>query len=87
MRQSRYDGLHNQLMNFAFQSQYIDAFLLKQTIDGSERSFMPLGHIVVILVEHEFLAFLVDRVIGQMHADVIDVVLVGGHVCLSGEPS
>jgi hypothetical protein len=43
------------------------------------------AHVVLILVEDEFLVLFVDGVVGQMHADVLHVVFVWGDVGFSGE--
>ena len=48
---------------------------------------MADSHVVLVLVEDELLALLVDRVVGEVHADVVDVVLVRSHVGLSGKPA
>lgn len=46
---------------------------------------MPNAHVIRILVEDEFLAFLVDRVVSKMHANVFHVVFVGHYIVLSGK--
>lgn len=48
---------------------------------------MPDPHIIGVLVEHEFVALLVDGVVGQVHADVLHVVFVGSHVEVGCETS
>ena len=48
---------------------------------------MPNTHIFFILVEDKFLIFLIDGVIGKMHADIIHVIFVGGYIGLSSKSS
>lgn len=46
---------------------------------------MANSHIIFILVEDELFTFLVDCIVGEMHADIVDVVFVWSYVCFSGE--
>lgn len=48
---------------------------------------MPDAHVILILVEDELLIFLIDGVVGEVHAHVLHILLIRSNVGLSGESS
>lgn len=74
-------------MDLGLQLTDIYSPLLHDLEHSLKGPFVSDAHLLLILVEHKLLALLVDCVVGEVHADIIDVVLVRRDVGLSGEPA
>lgn len=48
---------------------------------------MAFRHVIIVFVKHKLLALLVDGIIGEMHADIVNIIFIGGHIGLSCEAS
>lgn len=60
--------------------------LLERLEDSLDTSFMAHIHLLLITIEHKIWAVLIDRVIRQVHAHIIEVGIGWCHVGLSGQP-
>jgi hypothetical protein len=85
MGQTRNHGLDDAVLDLGLQLDSIHSVGLEHIVDGSERSFVTLGHVFFGLVEHEFRVVLIDSVIGKVHANVLHVLPCRRLVLLSGE--
>lgn len=72
-------------MDLSLQFPYIYSFLFHDLEHRLQGSLVTDSHIILILVEDKLFTLLVDCVIGEMHADIVDVVFIGRYVCFSGE--
>ena len=62
----------------------IDLPLLGEVPESkSKRSFMPDGVIIWILILHEVVGILIDSIIRQMHAHILNVILIHLFIGLS----
>lgn len=73
--QPRYHGLHNHVLNFVLQVAAIRLILLQVLEKPGERSLVPFGHVRRTAIEHELGVVFVDRVVCEMHADILHVLL------------
>ena len=88
---ARNNRLHRQLLELlpailgTYDLWVLLPLLINRFKDGRQATFMA-GIVVYSRVLHEVLALLIDCVIGQMHAEVVEVAAEGRDVVLRREP-
>jgi hypothetical protein len=78
-------SLNDEVLDLVPQFGHVHSPLGHDLEHGLQVPLMAYAHIVSILIEHKLVTFLVDRVVCEMHADVLHVLLVWGHIVLGRE--
>ena len=78
-------GFDDDVVDFGFEVGDVDVLFLEGGVEGGEGTFVADGHVLGVGVEDEVRGVFVDRVVGQVHADVLHVVAGREDVGLGGE--
>ena len=76
------------MVNFLLELFDVNSIFFHQFEDRSDGSLVANRHVIFIFVEDKLIAFLVDGVVGEVHADILNVVLIRDNIafsCKSGQ--